>query len=404
MAATPNLDREADRLATLRGYSILDTLPEQSYEDIVALASYICDAPIALISLVDQDRQWFKSKLGLDASETARSASFCAHSIVDAKTLVVENAETDARFASNPLVLGDPRIRFYAGAPLIAPNGHVLGTVCVIDTRPRELTTAQISALEALSRQVIELFESRAQLLDHQRTTAALMQTEKLAAVGRLASSIAHEINNPLESVTNLLYLSRSRAEDVQLQEWLAAADLELRRVSNIAKQTLRFHRQSSKPRPITCTDLFSTALALYEARLRNARISVETPKSSNKPVACYEGDVLQVLSNIISNAIDAMPHGGRLIVRGCEATDWTMGRQGLILTIADTGTGIDKQTQARMYEAFFTTKGIRGSGLGLWISADIMNRHHGRISIRSSQREGMRGTVVNLFIPYECD
>ena len=402
MPAAPIPANDADRLETLHQYSILDTLPEQSYEDLTALATFICGTPTALISLVDQNRQWFKSRVGLDVAETGRSASFCAHTIVNPEVLVVKDTFLDPRFAENPLVQGGPQIRFYAGAPLIAPNGHVLGTICVIDSRPRELSAAQIAALESLSRQVMALLEARLQLIDNQKTSAALMQSEKLAAVGRLASSMAHEINNPLEAVTNLLYLSRKKTQDEEVQAWLDQADIELRRVSITANQALRFHKQSSSPQATSCASLFSTTLNVYEGRLVNSGIVVEKRKRANEPVECFEGDIRHVLSCLVTNAIDAMPAGGRLLVRSRAGTDWSTGRRGLVLTVADTGVGMDKATQRRMYEAFFTTKGIGGSGLGLWVSSEIMQRHGGRILIRSSQQEGHRGTVVALFLPFE--
>ncbi len=136
------------------------------------------------------------------------------------------------------------------------------------------------------------------------------MQSEKLAAVGRLASSMADEIKNPLEAVTNLLYLSRQRATDPDLAGWLDQADQELRRVSVIANQTLRFHKQSSKPQAITCLSLFSTTLSVYESRIKNAGITIEKRKRANEPVECFEGDIRQVLGNVVTNAIDAMPTG----------------------------------------------------------------------------------------------
>ena len=400
MPAAPIPQNEASRLRTLQRYSVLDSLPEQELDDITELASFICDVPISLISLVDEDRQWFKSTVGLAAEQTDRSASFCAHILADSQTLIVEDTFADDRFSANPLVLGAPGIRFYAGAPLVAPNGHVLGSLCVIDTKPRSLSPRQVKALEALSRQVMTVFESRSRFIDSQKTSAALMQSEKLAAVGRVASSMAHEINNPLEAVTNLLYLSRQHAVHPDVKQWLDEAEIELRRISMIANQTLRFHKQSTKPQPTTCLSLFTTTLNLYQSRLKNAGIVVEKRKRANEPVACFEGDVRQVLSNLITNAIDAMPHGGRLIVRSREATEWSTGRKGLVLTIADTGHGMSHDTQCRMFEAFYSTKGIGGNGLGLWISADIMARHKGTISIRSSQGN-VTGTLVALFLPF---
>ncbi len=159
---------EQTRLAVLRRYSILDTLPEQIYEDATALASLIFGTPIALVSLVDADRQWFKSALGIDVRETPRSQSFCAHTIDTSATLIIPDATRDPRFQDNPAVVGEPKVRFYAGAPIIA-DGHVLGTVCVIDTTPRNPSIIQIAALEALARQVMALLECRRSKIDSGR-------------------------------------------------------------------------------------------------------------------------------------------------------------------------------------------------------------------------------------------
>jgi GAF domain-containing protein len=152
---------EKARIAALNRYSILDTLPEQIYDDLTALASLICGTPI---SLVDADRQWFKSTVGVDLRETPRSLSFCAHTLATARTLVVKDAQQDPRFMENPAVVGPPGIRFYAGAPIVEPGGHVLGTVCVIDTVPRSLSPIQIAALEALARHAMALMEMRRML------------------------------------------------------------------------------------------------------------------------------------------------------------------------------------------------------------------------------------------------
>jgi signal transduction histidine kinase len=244
----------------------------------------------------------------------------------------------------------------------------------------------------------MSLLEARQKFVEHERAFKALVQSEKIAAVGRLASSMSHEINNPLEAVTNLLYLARKTSADPEVVDWLEQADRELRRVGMIANQTLRFHKQASFPRSITCLSLFSATLNLYESRLRNAGIQVETRKRANEPVECFEGDLRQALSSIITNAIDAMPNGGRLLVRSREATDWRTGRRGLALTIADTGTGMDSATSQRCFEPFFTTKDIGGLGLGLWIGQEIMARHQGALALRT--RAG-HGTVVSFFVPF---
>jgi GAF domain-containing protein len=154
-------DQEAARLEALRQYQILDTPSEQAYDDFTLLASFICEVPIALITLVDAERQWFKSKVGLEVSETARNISFCGYTILSNKTLVVNDALCDQRFVNNPLVTSDPSIRFYAGAPLISPEGHALGSLCVIDRQPRALSELQKTALESLARQVVAQLELR---------------------------------------------------------------------------------------------------------------------------------------------------------------------------------------------------------------------------------------------------
>ena len=151
----PIPENEAERLNTLRGYGILDTHPEDRFDDLTRLATLICGTPISLISLVDEDRQWFKSKTGLEVCQTPREEAFCAHAIMSPELLLVPDASQDPRFATNPLVLGELHVRFYAGAPLTAPNGHHLGALCVIDRVPRQLSREQLESLRILSRQVM---------------------------------------------------------------------------------------------------------------------------------------------------------------------------------------------------------------------------------------------------------
>ena len=220
--------------------------------------------------------------------------------------------------------------------------------------------------------------------------------------MGRLASSIAHEINNLLESVTNLLSLARGSKHSDEVHRSLDTADEELRRVAIIANQTLGFHKQSTLPQEIGCLALVASTLSVYEGKLRNSAITVEQRHRAERLVRVYEGEIRQVLSNLLGNAIDAMPYGGRLLIRSRETRDWKTGRRGVTLTVADTGSGMSVETQARIFDAFFTTKGISGTGLGLWISAEIMQRHGGRISVRSSQRGERHGTVICLFLPLD--
>jgi GAF domain-containing protein len=159
--SSPTLHSEKKRLKVLWQYEVLDTVPEELFDDLTELAARICEAPIALISLVDEKRQWFKSKVGTDVKETSRDVSFCAHAIKQAELFIVPDATQDKRFANNPLVTSDPKIRFYAGAPLITPDGYALGTLCVIDKVPRELRADQKRALLILARHVVSQLELR---------------------------------------------------------------------------------------------------------------------------------------------------------------------------------------------------------------------------------------------------
>ena len=158
---TPIPQNEKKRLKVLWQYEVLDTVPEEVFDDLTELAARICEAPIALISLVDEKRQWFKSKVGVTVSETSRDFSFCSYAITQSDLFIVPDATRDKRFANNPLVISDPKIRFYAGAPLITPDGHALGTLCVIDKVPRELRPEQKEALRILAHHVVSQLELR---------------------------------------------------------------------------------------------------------------------------------------------------------------------------------------------------------------------------------------------------
>lgn len=235
------------------------------------------------------------------------------------------------------------------------------------------------------------------------RSEQLLLQSEKLNAVGRLASSIAHEINNPLEAVTNLIYLAQKAAVNPDAKQFLSNAEIELRRVSAIANQTLQFHRQPTGPGPIAAAQLIDATLPLYQGRISNARVVVERRDRACRPVVGLEGEIRQVLSNLIGNAIDSMSTAERrLAIRTREGTNWKTSQRGLIVTIADTGHGMSSDTISHIFEPFFTTKGSKGTGLGLWISREIIGRHNGTLKLKSRQTGHHSGTVFTLTLPYD--
>ena len=234
----------------------------------------------------------------------------------------------------------------------------------------------------------------------------ALIQSEKLAAVGRLASSISHEINNPLEAVTNLLYIiANDSTLPGSLVPFVETAQGELTRVCEIAKQALRFHRQAVRATMVTAEELVGAVLNLYCGRLANSGIEVQSRYDTQTRVLCLENDIRQVLNNLIANAFDAMRHGGRLMVRahdsGGASEVYPEGRQGIRIVIADTGHGMSAQVMTRVFEPFYTTKALNGTGLGLWISSGIIARHGGSIRIRSSEDSRHHGTVFSIFLPH---
>ena len=239
---------------------------------------------------------------------------------------------------------------------------------------------------------------------DRKRSEEALRKTEKLAATGRLAASIAHEINNPLEAITNLLFLLRNycQLEDPALN-YVAMAEHEAKRISEITQQTLRFYRQSTLPTRANMGDLLDSVLSLYNGRLNTLNISVERDYDPEMDLFCFSGEVRQVFANLVGNAIDASNGGGRLLVRARRSHNWKDPSQvGVRFAVADTGTGMEPAVRERVFEAFFTTKEVTGTGLGLWVSHEIIVKHRGLVHLRSrpAQEGRSSGTVFEIFIP----
>jgi PAS domain S-box-containing protein len=232
----------------------------------------------------------------------------------------------------------------------------------------------------------------------------ALVNAEKFAATGRLAASIAHEINNPLESVTNLLYLLGDVRDERQRRDFLALAEQELARASRVASQMLRFYREDKAETPAQIADILDSIVHDLAPRLDKHRVNVRRDYTHDLPmIRCFAGELRQVFQNLVQNAIEASPGGGNIVVRARQGVDWSSRERssGLRITVADQGSGMQPETRARLFEPFFTTKGTSGTGLGLWISQGLVAKHGGHFLVRTSCRN-RRGTVFTVFLPFE--
>jgi PAS domain S-box-containing protein len=228
-----------------------------------------------------------------------------------------------------------------------------------------------------------------------------LEQQEQMATIGRLTSSIVHEINNPLEAVINLVYLAQSSANLEQARPYLRDAEQELVRACEITTQGLQFHRQHGAPALANVVSIVQSVLTLFRGKFKTARVQVELETEDSPELTCFAGEMRQVFVNLIGNAVESMQDGGQLRIRVRPGTNWRSGHDGVRITVADTGSGMSSETRRRMCEAFYTTKGSEGSGLGLWVTANIVRKHQGSMHARSKRGPQSGGTVFTLVFPY---
>ena len=380
-----------NRLLALHKYNILDTPQEKDLNDVVCVAAQVCDTPIALISLTDSNRQWFKSKIGLNISEIPREGAFCDHAVRGQKTFIIEDTHSDIRFVDHPLVTASPHFRFYAGALLTTSDGYNIGTLCVIDTKPSKIQQGQIESLEALARQVINLFEFKKQIQKIQQEAEAqsskISQTSRLTALGEMAGGIAHEINNPLAVIkasSQLLEieLKKDYADiNPKIFKSLKRIDTTVDRISKIVKGLRSFARdgKSDPMQPVSLGQLVSEAFDLSQTRFKSHGIQVDFPENLED---CYvQGrpvELVQVILNILNNAHDAVLESDEKFVHVRLETD----SSSVFLIIEDSGPGIPVGIINRVMDPFFTTKPIgQGTGLGLSISKEILEFHNGEIN-----------------------
>lgn len=451
----PIPENEAERLEALKRYNILDTLPEETFDDLTNLAAYICGTPIALISLVDANRQWFKAKIGLEASETPRDLAFCAHAILQPTPLVVPDTKKDERFANNPLVADEPNIQFYAGTPLVTPDGFALGTLCVIDRTPRDLSPEQLKALQTLGREVITQLELRnhvsnlrENIIERQRiedalldsnqqleqtvvelknTQAQLIHAAKMSSLGQLVAGIAHELNNPINFICgNVSYIRyqvmgilellklyqqehpqpsakiQTKAKELDLEflaedlpDTLSSVKNGAERINQIVLSLRNFSRlDESNQKESDLHEGIDNTLLFLQHRLKDIHIIREY---ADLPMLnCNASQLNQVFMSIITNAIDAVE--GLMHTRSPEITIRTeLGDQSIIIKVIDNGVGINKESQDSIFDPFFTTKPVgKGIGLGLSISYTIIQEHGGDLKF-TSQKEGGSEFIITL-------
>jgi len=238
-------------------------------------------------------------------------------------------------------------------------------------------------------------------ITQRKKAERALRTSERLASVGRLAATIAHELNNPLEAVTNLVYLAKQKAGSNDVRDLLDGAEEELARISHLTKQTLGFYRETKEAEPVRIGPMLDQLIAVFAARIRNQAVDIRTEIRDDPQLHALAGEIRQLITNLLGNSLDAVARGGQIRVRVSPATEWTGNRRsGVRLTVADSGSGIPPPVRSRLFEPFFTTKQDVGTGLGLWVCKDVVDRHRGSIRVKSSTAPGNSWTVFSVFLP----
>ena len=444
----PHPKNEVERLEILRQFSILDSFTERDYDDITHLASIICNTPVALISFVDDDRQWFKSHKGIDATQTPREQSFCAHAILSPnETLVVEDSREDIRFRDNPLVTGDPNIVFYAGVPLVTEDGFGLGTVCVLDTKPQKLTEAQITALKMLSRQVMNLLNIRKSNLNLKLSEAQLqLQNTNLDSAGKkLELTIEQLVSERIKEIATQNVELAEMNKELQAFNYISSHDLQepLRKIQTftsllIEKESERLSEKgneylakiegaSSRMRALI-TDLLAYSRSTFAEKIfqkMTIHDIVERVKSNMEEEIEEENAVVillsdceiyvipyqieQLLYNLVSNSLKfAKPGLAPRVEIFCDGhCDSYYSESKLLkdsryakITVRDNGIGFDNAYNEKIFELFqrLGNREIRlGTGIGLAIVKKIIDNHAGFVIANSIVDQG---TTFEIYIP----
>lgn len=383
---------EKERVKNLKTYSILDTIPESSYDDLTAIAAEICGTPISLVSLLDDKRQWFKSHHGLNASETPKEYAFCAHAINNPDDIfVVQDSRTDERFHDNPLVTDDPHVIFYAGIPLVNKNGFSLGTLCVIDHKPNLLSASQIKSLKALSNQVMNLLELHKSKLLLEETLKNLK--EKNEALERFAFIAAHDLKSPLYNITSLAEFVLSEYNlkiDEEGQDMLKAIITSTGSLSGLIDGLLNYSRSEEILREDT--------VELNVEDLKNKMINffnsdknlIITLKSSLVYINVNQTALNQILINLITNAIKYNDKN-RVEIELGVSEDNTHYK----FYVKDNGPGIALNYQDKIFNIFekmgIDNYGKQGNGIGLATVKSIVEKSRGSVMVKSELGKGSK-------------
>lgn len=405
---------EARRLEALHRYDILDTPPEPAFDDLARVVAHICGTSTALVSFVDEHRQWFKASVGFDVRETPRDLAFCAHAVAEpSRPLVVTDTLADERFADHPLVLDGPRIRFYAGAQLMTSDGLALGTLCAIDQEPRELTAAQLSALQALARQVVDQLELRRIIerlhgvldeLEEARRQSEEARQEALhlaKARSEFLAMMSHEIRTPLNGVLGMLSLIDPGVVDQDVREQLETAKDSAEVVLRLVNDLLDLAKADAgrvvlNDEPFDLHALVRDVRQMFCGRAGVKGLELETVIRQPVPRG-VRGDasrLIQVLGNLLGNAVKFTEKGRvRLTVEAVESDR-------IRFSVADTGIGIPPERQAHVFEPFVqadasTTRRFGGTGLGLAICRRLVEAMHGSVALESRPGHGSTFHVV---------
>ena len=386
MAGAPTPPDEAERLEELRRFGVLDTPPERRFDRLTRLVAGLLDVPISLVSLVDSDRQWFKSKVGLAADETPRELAFCAHAILGDKVLIVPDAADDARFRDNPLVTGDPNIRFYAGAPLVTGAGKRVGTLCAIDRKPRELTAQQRSLLQELAAVVVDELELSASL--HALAERTRQLTRRNDELRTFSHALSHDFRGPIRRIRSFCELvdEDGLANSAEHFEHIARSA----ETADALLSALRSYFEVGRERTVrACSsqEILEQSLATLEDAIVESGARVD---AKSLPVVQFApGLLLSVFTNLIDNAIKYRSDDAPIIRVSCRRDGGSYEFE-----VADNGRGIRAEHLDRALAPFCrltSDPAIPGSGLGLSICQKILEKSGGALRVESDFGRGSR-------------